>query len=148
MKIISCSTNQTIDAAIKLAKELTGGEIIELNGALGSGKTVFAKGIARGLGVTTEIVSPTFSILNIYNGRLKLCHYDCYRIGDSSEAADSGLDEYFNLKNHVCVIEWAENIRPILEGYKTIVVNLKYLDENTREIEIVDTNTASQRSGL
>ena len=115
-----------------------GGEIVTLSGDLGAGKTVFAKGIALGLGVTDPVVSPTFTLMNEYDGRIKLYHYDAYRLHDAIEADAAGLTEYFGDAGGVCVIEWWQNIAEALCGYKKIRVEIRKTGEETRNIEIVD----------
>ena len=104
----SYNVNDTKEYARKLAAEATPGTVICLDGDLGAGKTVFAKGFAEGLGITRNITSPTFTLLNIYEeGRLPLYHYDVYRVNDIDE------DEYF-YGDGVCLIEWAENIKDLI----------------------------------
>lgn len=90
--------------------------MIALYGDLGAGKTVFAKGIAQGLGIKDEITSPTFIVMNEYGGgRLRLCHYDMYRV-DEQNARSLGLHENFGCPDTVCVVEWPENIGALLPG--------------------------------
>jgi len=106
----SYSVEDTIAYAKKLAGEVRPGDIICLDGDLGVGKTVFAKGFAQGLGITSPITSPTFTIMNIYeSGRLPLYHYDVYRIEDESEMDELGYEEYF-FGQGVTLIEWASQI--------------------------------------
>ncbi len=96
--------------AIKLAKNIEAGDIIALIGDLGTGKTAMTRHIARALGISENISSPTFNIIKEYHsGRLPLYHYDVYRLGDTEELLDIGGDEYFDLDG-VCVIEWADII--------------------------------------
>ena len=104
----SYNVNDTKEYARKLAEEVQPGTVICLDGDLGAGKTVFAKGFAEGLGIQRNITSPTFTLLNIYEeGRLPLYHYDVYRVNDIDE------DEYF-YGDGVCLIEWADNIRELI----------------------------------
>ena len=120
------------------AEDLTGGEIILLNGELGVGKTVFVRGMAKTLGIKDSITSPTFTLMNCYQGeRINLCHIDAYRLKSGMEAYEAGLTEYFGLKNTVCCIEWSENIADAIVG-KIIKVNMRYSqkNENYREIKI------------
>jgi len=106
----SYSINDTIEYAKKLASEVKPGDIICLDGDLGVGKTVFAKGFAQALGITEPITSPTFTIMNIYeSGRLPLYHYDVYRIEDESEMDELGYEEFFYGQG-VTLIEWAIQI--------------------------------------
>jgi tRNA threonylcarbamoyladenosine biosynthesis protein TsaE len=90
------------------------GQIFTLDGDLGVGKTVFAKGLAEGLGITEPVSSPTFTIVQEYtDGRLPLYHFDVYRIEEPEEMEEIGYEEYFN-GDGVCLIEWADMIREIL----------------------------------
>lgn len=134
------SSNETETEAIgkKLAETFSGGEIVLLQGDLGAGKTVFTKGIAQGLGVRDTVVSPTFNLMNEYDGRLKLYHYDAYRLGSAREAEEAGLCEYFGNRDGVCVIEWASNIAQALKAFKTVTVNIVSKNDDERLIEIVD----------
>jgi len=106
----SYNVGDTIAYAKQLATEVKPGDIICLDGDLGVGKTVFARGFAEGLGITSPITSPTFTIMNIYDeGRLPLYHYDVYRIEDESEMDELGYEEYF-FGQGVTLIEWASQI--------------------------------------
>lgn len=110
----SSSPTDTLEFAKKIAEDLKPGDIITLDGDLGAGKTVFSKGIAKGLGVTDEVTSPTFIIMQTYSGgRLPLYHFDVYRLEDSDELAETGAEEYL-FGDGVSVIEWAEIIEDIL----------------------------------
>lgn len=139
MVYVSKNESETFALGRELAKTLKGGSIVTLYGELGAGKTVFTKGIAAGLGVCDSVVSPTFTLMNEYEGAaLALYHYDAYRLHDAREAQEAGLTEYFGVPNGVCVIEWAENIAEVLNGYRKIRITIKNKNETTREIEIVD----------
>jgi len=105
----SHSPTETFEIACKLAKSALQGEIYTLSGDLGVGKTAFAGGFAIGLGVLEHVVSPTFSILNVYEGRLPLYHFDMYRIEDSAELLNIGHEEYF-YGDGICLIEWPEMV--------------------------------------
>ena len=108
--MISYNINDTISYARELAAGAQPGDIICLDGDLGVGKTVFAKGFAEGLGIREPITSPTFTIMNIYDsGRLPLYHYDVYRIEDESEMDELGYEEYF-FGSGVTLVEWASQI--------------------------------------
>lgn len=101
-----------------------------LKGQMGAGKTVFVKGIAKGLGIEDEVLSPTYAYMNDYSG--KLYHYDCYRLSSGAEAERLGLTDYFG-GDGICVIEWSENIADVLpEGCKTVTI--KKLSTANREI--------------
>ena len=97
---------QTEDAGRALAETLRGGEVITLRGDLGAGKTVFTRGLARGLGIASPILSPTFTIVREYTGRLKLYHFDFYRLTEAEELGEIGFEEYMQ-SDAVVVIEWA-----------------------------------------
>lgn len=130
-KYISQSAEQTLAFATQYAKSLKGGDVVILNGEMGAGKTVFAKGIARGLGISEEVTSPTYAYMNDYGG--KLYHYDCYRLSCGAQAEALGLTDYF-YGDGVCLIEWAQNIQEVLpENCKT--VNIIKLEGNEREID-------------
>ena len=137
MFIRSHSEKDTYDVAKKFAAGLFGGEIITLSGELGAGKTIFVKGLCSGLGVKDEVLSPTFTVMNDYIGdKLKVYHYDAYRLFGGDEAYFAGLTDYFGAKDGVCVIEWAENIAEALDGLETVKVEIRYAGETEREIVI------------
>ena len=97
---------------------------------MGAGKTAFVKGLAKGLGIKEEVTSPTYAYMNDYDGRL--FHYDCYRIESAEQAERMGLADYFDMGG-ICVIEWAQNIAPLLpENCKRVTI--KKLGGNAREI--------------
>lgn len=108
----SYSYEDTANAAAELAKTLKGGEFIAMYGELGAGKTAFAQGLARALGVERNVTSPTFTIVNEYEGRLPLCHFDVYRIVDSDEMYEIGYEDYLE-SGAVCIVEWAELIEEL-----------------------------------
>lgn len=110
----SFSPQQTESIGFELGQKAKAGDIYCLSGDLGVGKTVFTRGFAKGLGVEEEyITSPTFTIINEYDGRLNLYHFDVYRIGSIEEMDDTGYEEYF-FGDGVCLIEWAELIEEII----------------------------------
>lgn len=108
----SRSEDETISLGAQIGSRLAGGEIILLDGPLGAGKTVFVKGIARALSIETdEVTSPSFTLVNIYEGRLKLYHLDLYRLSEGATAAHAvDLDELLTDESAVIVIEWAERM--------------------------------------
>ncbi|MBQ9714359.1 MAG: tRNA (adenosine(37)-N6)-threonylcarbamoyltransferase complex ATPase subunit type 1 TsaE [Clostridia bacterium] len=130
-KRITASREETEAFAREYAKTLHAGDVVLLDGDMGAGKTVFSKGIAAGLGIEEEVTSPTYAYMNDYDGRL--FHYDCYRIESVEQAENLGLADYFDMGG-ICLIEWAQNIAPLLPRKVKRVV-IKKLDENTREIE-------------
>ena len=105
------SSNEMISLGEKIGQMAFSGMIITLNGDLGAGKTTLTKGIAKALGITKIVNSPTFTIMKIYDGKYRLYHMDVYRINSSSD--DFELEEYLYLDG-VCVIEWAERIKDLL----------------------------------
>ena len=114
MMIETNSPEETFALGKKLGEQAKAGQIYTLNGDLGVGKTVFTQGIARGLGITEAVSSPTFTIVQVYEeGRLPFYHFDVYRIGDIEEMEEIGYDDYF-FGNGVCMIEWAELIEELI----------------------------------
>ena len=114
MQIESFSEKDTFALGRKIGEKAGPGQIYTLDGDLGVGKTVFTKGLARGLGIREPVNSPTFTIVQEYrDGRLPLYHCDVYRIEDPEEMEESGYDDYF-FGEGVCLIEWAEKIRELL----------------------------------
>ena len=115
MEIITNSPAETEDAGASLAARLEPGSVIAFTGDLGAGKTAFTRGLARGLGVTERVTSPTFTIVNEYEGgRLPLFHFDMYRLGSSDELFDIGWEDYLR-RGGICAVEWSENIEDALE---------------------------------
>jgi tRNA threonylcarbamoyladenosine biosynthesis protein TsaE len=109
----SRSAEETFDLGARVGASLAGGEILLLDGPLGAGKTIFAKGLAHALGIDTdEVTSPSFTLVNIYDeGRLKLYHMDLYRLSEGASAAHAvDLDELLTDESAVFVIEWAERM--------------------------------------
>ena len=107
--------------------------MIALTGDLGAGKTTLTKEIAKGLGVTENVTSPTFTIVCEYtSGRLPLFHFDLYRIGSWEEAFEAGLEEYFG-RGGVCVIEWADRV-PELIPEDALVIDISYGEEEDERI--------------
>lgn len=113
MKIESLKTEDTFEFGRSLGSKAKAGEIYLLLGDLGVGKTVFTQGFARGLGIEEPISSPTFTIIQEYEGRIPFYHFDVYRISDIEEMEEIGYNEYFYGKG-VCLIEWANLIEEII----------------------------------
>ena len=128
---ITKSREETENFAREYAKTLNAGDVLLLDGDMGAGKTVFCKGVAKGLGITEEVTSPTYAYMNDYDGRL--FHYDCYRIESVEQAENLGLADYFDMGG-ICIIEWAQNISPLLPPVVKRV-RISKLTENEREIE-------------
>ena len=123
MIIESYSEKETFELGYKLGKEAKPGQVFTMVGDLGVGKTVFTKGLARGLEIDEPISSPTFTIVQVYEeGRLPFYHFDVYRIGDVEEMDEIGYEDYVYGQG-VCLIEWANLIEEILpEHYKEITI--------------------------
>ena len=127
------SAEQTIEFAKKIGALLHKGDVIAYSGGLGAGKTTFTRGLAMGLGLPDNVTSPTFSLVNEYRGEdITLYHFDMYRAENEDELYELGLADYLDMDG-VCVIEWNkfQNIK------NPIVINIKAMDENSREIEIL-----------
>jgi tRNA threonylcarbamoyladenosine biosynthesis protein TsaE len=134
--IFSLSEEETYDLGRALARSLKGGELILLEGDLGLGKTVFARGLAAGLGIPPEEVSsPSFTLIQEYGGgRLTMFHVDLYRICSNEEAATLGLEEILSAGG-VVVIEWGEKLAPYYRE-NAIIVRLHDVGEGSRRIEL------------
>lgn len=125
---------ETLKLGRILGESLQAGAVVTLNGDLGSGKTTLTKGIALALGVDESIVSPTFTIVQEYEGRLPLFHFDAYRIADEEEMYFIGFEEYL-ARGGVCVIEWAERIEGILPAER-LDLFLAYAADGGREARL------------
>lgn len=110
------SESETEAVGEALATTLSPGTVIAFTGDLGAGKTAFTRGLARGLGISERVTSPTFTIVNEYEGgRLPLFHFDMYRLESSEELFDIGWEDYLH-RGGVCAVEWSENVADALEG--------------------------------
>ena len=132
-KTITKTREETEAFAERYAKTLKAGDIVLLDGDMGAGKTVFAKGVAKGLGIEEEVTSPTYAYMNDYDGRL--FHYDCYRIETVEQAERLGLADYFDMGG-ICLIEWAQNIAPLLPP-QVKRVRIEKRTETEREITVL-----------
>jgi len=132
---ISNSPEETEKIAFQVGKELQVGDVVCLNGELGSGKTVFTKGLAKSLGVQDYITSPTFTIVNEYMGQIPVYHFDVYRINDPQEMYEIGFEDYI-FGDGVTIIEWSDNISEILPKESIYIYIKKDITkgENYREI--------------
>ena len=166
LNIISDSSAQTQHLAMRLGELLRGGELILLNGQLGSGKTTFTQGLAKGLHITDVISSPTFTLLKEYRSQCqmtcdgtdiadnvikqsgcvqskvhRLYHFDLYRLDDPDEIIDLGFEEYFyNPGSGVCVIEWADKADALWPAER-LSICLNALDEARRSLSFIATGT-------
>ena len=120
MTIISKSEAETEAAGEQFAKTLPDGAVVALYGDLGSGKTAFVRGMARGLGIDARVSSPTFTIVNEYLGARELYHFDMYRLGSSDELFDIGWEDYLS-RGGICAVEWSENVADAFEGDQVCV---------------------------
>lgn len=134
MRVISSSEQETRELGKRMAGKVTPGTVISLRGSLGAGKTVFAKGFALGLGITEAIVSPTFTLVQEYDGRLKLYHLDLYRLSGEDEFESMGGEDFL-YSDGVALIEWSEKIEDMLPD-DTIFINITINEDLTRSIEI------------
>ena len=115
MRYVTNSEEETEALGARLAAVLTPGTVVAFTGDLWAGKTAFTRGLARGLGVTDRVTSPTFTIVNEYEGgRLPLFHFDMYRLASSEELFDIGWEDYLQ-RGGVCAVEWSENVSDALE---------------------------------
>ena len=134
MEYITHSPSETEALGAALAAHLVPGTVIAYRGDLGAGKTAFTRGLARGLGVTDRVTSPTYTIVNEYlGGKMPLFHFDMYRLGSEDELFDIGWEDYLE-RGGVCAVEWSENVWGAMEN--AIVITVTRLDEDTRKIEI------------
>ncbi len=137
MEFIVDSVEKTISIGTEIGKNANEGDIICLIGDLGTGKTHITKGIAEGLNVDDHITSPTFNIVNEYDGRLKLYHFDVYRVNDPDEIEAIGFDEYI-FGDGVSIIEWANYIEELIpeDHLRITIEKLPDMGVNFRKISI------------
>ncbi len=133
MEYITNSERETFLLAKKLASSFKGNEVVLLEGELGSGKTIFAKGIAAGLGLkdVNQVCSPSYTLVNIYQAKYPIFHIDLYRLDQDAEILDLGWEDY--LERGVVIIEWAEKINFELDGLRVV---LEIEDGDKRKIKI------------
>ena len=135
MTFITKTQTQTEELGFRTAKALpAGGAVIALFGELGAGKTAFVRGLARGLGVEEEVVSPTFTIVNEYAGDRELFHFDMYRLGSADELFDIGWEDYLS-REGVCAVEWSENVPEAFDGSE-IRVTIEKTADDARKITL------------
>lgn len=115
MEYISHSVSETEAIGEALGRTLSPGSVLAYRGDLGMGKTAFTRGLARGLGCTGRVTSPTFTIVNEYEGPIPLFHFDMYRLEDADALFDIGWEDYLG-RGGVCAVEWSENVAEALEG--------------------------------
>ncbi len=134
MTYITHSESETEDLGARFAAQLPAGAVIALYGDLGCGKTAFVRGMARGMGIDCAVTSPTFTIVNEYDGPRPLFHFDMYRLGSADELFDIGWEDYL-ARGGVCAVEWSENVPGAFEGDE-IAVRFEKTGDNDRKITI------------
>jgi tRNA threonylcarbamoyladenosine biosynthesis protein TsaE len=136
VSVVSSNPEETFFIGKIIGEHLTKGDVLALMGELGTGKTCFTHGVARGMGVPERfrITSPSFTLINEYEGRMNLYHFDLYRLQGSQDMEDLGYEEYL-FGEGVSVIEWADKIKDVISE-EALRISFKYLDENRREIVI------------
>ena len=128
------SPEETEQIGALLAKKLTPGTVIAFEGDLGAGKTAFTRGLAKGLGCTEPVTSPTYTIVNEYiSGKMPLFHFDMYRLSSADDLFDIGWEDYLE-RGGVCAVEWSENVADALEN--AITVTIEKTGEESRKITI------------
>ena len=134
MTYITKNERETERLGEEFAKSLSPGTVVALRGEMGAGKTVFVRGVAKGLGIDARVTSPTYTIVNEYNTTPPMFHFDLYRLGSADELFEIGFDDYL-ARGGICLIEWFENAED--EYSPDIVVNIVYgEEEGTRNIDI------------
>ena len=133
-EFISHSQLETEELGRKLAEKLPGGSVVAMYGDLGAGKTAFVRGMARGMGLSCRVSSPTFTIVNEYLGERELIHFDMYRLSSADELFDIGWEDYLS-RGAVCAVEWSENVQDAFFGDE-IVVRIEKLNDTDRKILI------------
>ena len=134
MQYITNSPAQTEAVGAALGKILSPGTVLAYRGDLGAGKTAFTRGLARGLGCTDMVTSPTYTIVNEYlSGRIPLFHFDMYRLASSEDLWDIGWEDYLD-RGGICAVEWSENVEDAMEN--AVSVTIEKLGEDTRRITI------------
>ena len=134
MEYITHSPAETEAVGAALAKSLRPGALIAYRGDLGAGKTAFTRGLAKGLGCTDMVTSPTYTIVNEYlNGRMPLFHFDMYRLASSDDLWDIGWEDYLE-RGGICAVEWSENVDDAMEN--AIYVTIYKTGEESRRIVI------------
>ena len=136
MMYLSHSEEETEQLGERLGQALSPGAVVAYTGGLGMGKTAFTRGLARGLGCTERVTSPTFTLVNEYPGRIPRFHVDVYRLSGSDALYDIGWDDYLD-RGGVCAVEWSENIADALPE-DTVFVRLRRCEahDNWREIDV------------
>ena len=135
MEYLSHSPEETEHIGEMLGRRLRPGTVVAYRGGLGMGKTAFTRGLARGLGCAGRVTSPTFTIVNEYDGATPLFHFDMYRLGSSDELFDSGWEDYLT-RGGVCAVEWSERVDDAMPADTLWVDIARGTDESDRIITI------------
>ena len=135
MEFYSHSERETEDLGARLGERLQPGTVIAYTGDLGAGKTAFTRGLARGLGVTDRVTSPTYTIVNEYEGNIPLFHFDMYRLSSSEDLFDIGWEDYLS-RGGVLAVEWSERVEDALEDALHITIRKDPENENGRFITL------------
>lgn len=131
---IAKTEQETEKLGERLASVLPGGTVVAMYGDLGAGKTAFVRGMARGLGLTCRVSSPTFTIVNEYLGARELIHFDMYRLSGADELFDIGWEDYL-ARGAICAVEWSENVQDAFFGDE-VRVSIEKLSDAERKITI------------
>lgn len=135
MRFVSNSVEETERLGAQLAKKLPAGSVVAFTGDLGAGKTAFVRGMARGLGIEERVTSPTFTIVNEYEGGSRpLFHFDLYRLYDADELFDIGWEDYL-VRGGICAVEWSERAAEMMDGCVRVNISRGACDDQ-RIIEI------------
>lgn len=133
MEFLTKNEGETQQLGRRMGEKLTPGVVVAYTGDLGAGKTAFTRGLAQGLGIADRVTSPTFNIVNEYEGgRLPLFHFDLYRLGGADELFDIGWEDYL-ARGGVCAVEWSENAQGALEG-PYIKVDIRRGDSDSQRV--------------
>lgn len=144
----TATREETLAFGVTIGRQAYAGMVICVDGDLGAGKTVLAQGIAKGLGITEPVVSPTFTILQEYrDGRLPFYHFDVYRIEDPEEMYEVGFEDYF-YGGGVCMIEWAELIRELLPEDHVRITMEKQMDKGADYRKIIVEGLPDDKAGI
>jgi len=136
MTVITCSAEETEQLGRDLAARVRHGTVLAFTGDLGAGKTTFTRGLARGLGITVPVTSPTYTIVNEYRtGRVPLIHFDMYRLGSPDELFEIGWEDYL-AENAVIAVEWSEHVAAALPP-ETVHIQMEQTEDGNRKITII-----------
>ena len=134
MTFITTSPEETEKIGAALGSVLSAGTVVAYLGDLGAGKTAFTRGLARGLGISDPVTSPTYTIVNEYlGGRMPLFHFDMYRLHSSDDLWDIGWEDYLE-RGGICAVEWSENVADAMED--AIIITIEKLGDETRRITV------------